>query len=342
MINMESLINSIYMKVCKSKQEKSYSDYIIVGNNMSGKSELIRNLIERYTKENKSNNSTEKYIDKFTSQGEIYFIDSCNRTISKDNPRGMFSEINDFFEITTERLKPINFNKVDKISSNYDNHLILNELLNNKEIYKDILEDYFEDSFDIVTCKEDSNIPLLSPAEKYKYKIGDTKYDNLSNGYQAIIRLLVEIQYAVSKGVKVILIDEVVLYLDTNNSRKFIDFIQNTFNKIHWIFTTHSPEVICASNNFNIIKVKENNYEIYDGNNLNDLESTIEALFDEDIIENDEFDTLLENLVRLKSMGETLPKDDLQKIKSSQNLNSVQKLYRDYLLNDLDGENHEN
>ncbi|MCD3351591.1 ATP-binding protein [Clostridium botulinum D/C] len=341
MINMESLVNAIYVKICESKQE-SHSDYIIVGNNMSGKSELIRNLIERYIQGSKSHNLTEKYINKITSQGEIYFIDSCNRTISKDNPIGMFSEINDIFQITTERLKPINFNKVDKIGFNYDNHLILNELLDNKEMYKDILQGYFEESFDIVTYKEDSSIPLLSSLEKYKYKIGDTIYENLSNGYQAIIRLLVEIQYAVSKGVKVILIDEVVLYLDANNSRKFIEFIQNTFNEIHWIFTTHSPEVICASSNFNIIKVKENNYEIYDGNNLNDLESTIEALFDQDIIENDEFDTILENLVRLKSMGEILPKYDLERIKSEQNLSSVQKLYREYVLNDLVGQDHEN
>lgn len=326
MINMDFLINSIYERIHTSKS-KLYSNYIIVGNNMSGKSQLIKSLIEKYIQEDPKS---------------IYFIDSCNRTIAKDNPRGMFSEITSITEITTDRLKPNNFNKVDKISPTYDNHLILNELFSNEEVYKNIIENYFKQSFKLDVSLISVIQDFLSPFSNFEYKIGATTYANLSNGYQAIIRLLVEIQYAVSQGVKIILIDEVVIYLDANNSRKFIDFLQNTFPDIHWIFTTHSPEVICASKNFNIIKLCENNYEIYDGNNFTDLELTIQSLFDQDIIEEDELENELGNLVRLKSMGEPLPKESLERIKSATTLNSVQKMYRDYLLNGLLGEENEN
>ena len=108
MHNINQLVNLIYKKRFEKQYcEMKYDDYIIVGDNMSGKSELIREL------ENKI-------------EDQLFFIDTVNRTIGTTDPIGEFDKITSVKEIVEERFRDERFNISDSIGI-HNHNLILNE-----------------------------------------------------------------------------------------------------------------------------------------------------------------------------------------------------------------------
>ncbi len=134
MLKIDNIKKEIINKIFNNKSSIiKYSGIILIGNNMSGKSYLIKEIIKEKLPEN-----------------NIYFIDSVNRIIPNSNPMGLFNTIK-LSDILENRLKDDIFNKKDVISTTTTNTLVLNELLENFENYKTIIENYFGYKFEIIT-----------------------------------------------------------------------------------------------------------------------------------------------------------------------------------------------
>ncbi|MGL5055765.1 MAG: hypothetical protein ACRC6A_00075, partial [Fusobacteriaceae bacterium] len=172
---------------------KSTKDIFIIGDNSSGKSDVLKTLL---------NEKKEK--------GNFYFIDSCNRSFEYNKINlGLNSNlIPKAKEILDHRLKEENFNIKDSF-------------------YTNIIEFYYA-SFDVARLKELLNdflsidFDLKSIGEGLSFNIGlfinDIKYENLSNGYQAIVRIFLELLCATSnKEIDTIIIDEINEFLSVKN-----------------------------------------------------------------------------------------------------------------------------
>ena len=113
---------------------------------------------------------------------------------------------------------------------------------------------------------------FILPLEKYfnnnisimenKLSIGCIKHDKISDGLQAIIRIISEIEFAKAMGIKNIFIDEIEKGLDHLNSFKLIKFIEREYQDINFIIATHSAEVLMASSRFKIIKILNTDIEV--------------------------------------------------------------------------------
>lgn len=288
-----------------------YNDFILVGNNMSGKSWLIKELLK-------------------SNQDKIYFIDSINRTIATNNPIGKFEDINDKKEILLQRIKDENFNTRDTVAASYNNSLILNELYENIEVYKDNINYYFETSFEVI-LESEVGVNQLFSENIYKYRVGSNIYDKLSNGFQAIIRILVEITFAISQGAEVIIIDEIDLHLDSENCKRIIKYLRDRFTNTKLIFTTHSPDVISGSEKFNIFKIESDNCSYFDGDDLNDIPYINRILFEPNILVSNPIDNELSSFLKLKVAGRNLNEEELNRLNSYDNLTVKQKILRDYI-----------
>lgn len=304
------IIDNIYENIAS---ELKYKDFILIGSNMRGKSKVIKDIIN---------------LDK----DDLYFIDSVNRIIPNDNPSGRFVEIQDIKSILKHRREDGIFNTKDKIDETHNNSLILKELIDNLGSYKDLLNKYFECNFKVKECDE-SDDPLLAGNKVYKYHFGDNVYDRLSNGYQAIIRIIVELKFASDRGCKFIIIDEIDSHLDKNNCLLLIEFIRNEFSNINFLITTHSPNIILNASGFNIIKINKDDCEYFDSNDMDNLNYINRMLFRQMSRVNNELESKLTNYIRLLTEGYVLTESDKEYINSLEDLTTKQKLIKKYILN---------
>jgi len=243
MTNYQNMLKEINNKI--NENSLKYSSTIIIGDNSTGKSELLKLIIK---------NNKENY----------YFIDSPNRffDITKViNEKNI--DFGDYKEVVKQRLEINHFNLAD--SFYYPNSGRIEAFyFTCKEKIKKLLKTFLNIDF---TLKKENSIANNT----YEAFINNNKVD-LSSGYQAIIRIFIEILYfehfVRKNNIKnpVIVIDEVNEFLSTKNERNIMPFLLKTFPKLNFIITTHSYEVIASSLDFNLIILKENNYEILDGN----------------------------------------------------------------------------
>ena len=313
MINIQDVKNIIVEKVYNNvASEFNHNDFILIGSNMTGKSKIIKDIID-------------------TNIDNLYFIDSINRTIPNDNPIGKFSDISSIEDIVVNRRKKDVFNRKDVIDNIHNNNLILNELIENIETYRELINKFFNCEFEVIE-KSESQDSLLIGNKIYIYKFGNKKYSSLSNGYQAMIRILMEIKFAVSRGCKFVIIDEIDAHLDNINCSRLISFIKDEFNSLRFLITTHSPDVILSSYDFNIIKINENYCEYYDSNDMNELNYINRTLFRKTNRINNEIENKLTNYIRLLVKGYILTEDDKMYINSIENLSIKQKILQKYIL----------
>ena len=107
--------------------------------------------------------------------------------------------------------------------------------------------------------------------------LGIVKFDKsdaglLSNGYQAIIRILLELVYYSDKlklrdgEKKVVIIDELDEFLSPKVCSNLWMFLKKEFPNLSFIVSTHSSDLIVGAEDANIIVLADNNYEILDSN----------------------------------------------------------------------------
>lgn len=235
-----------------------YSDSILIGENAAGKSEAIKCFM----------NETDRII---------YFIDAMNRSFNIQSIKSLGEKLQYKSSILSKRLHDDNFNLKDSWAY-YGTETECIELiyLHFEEKIQSLIYSCFGISFS-----------LYSPeTQEVQYDSGDV--GRISNGYQAIVRILLELLYfqevnpAQNKDRALVIIDEIDEYLSPNNAGKLFAFIKNQFSEMDFIVTTHSPNVIAVASKCNILIMHENNVEVLDAGdfqNIDDAMTVFKSVF---------------------------------------------------------------
>ena len=142
----------------------------------------------------------------------------------------------------------------------------------------------------------------------YDAPIGEVDFGNgkglLSSGYQAIIRILLELLYYQDMEIKVnalqnawVVIDELDEYLSPRYSAAILRFLKKTFPWARWIVTTHSCDLVASTNDSNLIILDNGSYEVADSNDYTSI-SEVQIIFDRIFGNHEVFGLEVENILR--------------------------------------------
>lgn len=261
-------------------EQLEYKDAIIIGDNSSGKSDVLKNLI--------LSDKEEKY----------YFIDAVNRYFDvlqiMPNPvqNVMYSP-----EINEKRIEEDNFNKRDTFWDGGTRRAIEDFYCNFEKKLKKMMEEFLKISFDIQQGKMGVEAHV------------DNKSVDLSSGYQALLRIFIEILYfEETKGTGIIVIDEIDEFLSVKNSGRILQYLRKTFPNLHFIVTTHSADLIANAEDINLILLSGSNFEILDANDFSSISQVydiFESVFEqkEKKSNKEKIDKILRILLNNKTSG---------------------------------------
>lgn len=306
--NYKDMLSVITNKIHNS--EFNYKNSVIVGDNSSGKSEILKLLVR-------------------LSLDEYYFIDAVNRNFDSSKiPDKMDTKSSKYQDITKLRLEDNIFNLSDSFNVFGDSTGYIEVIFME---YMDELKVLLKKFLDIEISIEEINYGGFSMEKKLSI---NNNLEKISNGYQAIIRLFLELIYVNQyKNNITIVIDEIDEYLSPKNKSKIISFIQKEFPDFKWIFTTHSADVIASIENFNLIILKGNNYECLDSNDfstITDVQEIFRNLYYTGFTDNSNTSTTLRRLLSFKISDKWSEKEDedLVKIDESKLTNSQRLILR--------------
>lgn len=238
-------------------QSLSYVSSVVIGDNSSGKSLFLR-----------------KFIEKASLEGNVYFIDAVNRffdvkKVSKTEKKPEYRK-----SIMETRLKVEYFNLVD--SFNY--YGTSTERI--ERIYT-LYEREVQDLFEELTGERFS----LREGDIFGYVDFKKMQGLLSSGYQAIIRILLEMLYysemVIAKSnvnTAWVVIDEVDEFLSPKYSSKLIEFLKEKFPWASWLVTTHSCDLVAETRDMNLIVLKNGEFEVVDINDYSSI-SEVQIIF---------------------------------------------------------------
>lgn len=228
-----------------------YTDSIIIGDNASGKSEVLRQYLKQ------------------TSRC-VYFIDAVNRNFNIEKISTLPERIEYKQSILIKRLLDENFNLKDTWSY-YGTETECIELLygNYEKCLQELFKEFTGSGFSI----------YRKETQEVKYDFGEI--GKISTGYQAIVRIILELLYFQdAKIVKeseraVVVIDEIDEYLSAKNARAFYLFLKEKFPYFDFIVTTHSADIIAAASKCNILVLQNSGLEILDAGDFKDIDDAI-------------------------------------------------------------------
>lgn len=236
-----------------SEGKLPYVDNVIIGDNSSGKTLLLK-----------------LFIEKNKNEGAVYFIDAVNRgfdvkKISKTNKKPEYKKT-----ILETRLQESYFNLVDSFNC-------FGTLTERIEIIYQLYEKEVQELFYELT---NDRFRIL-----FENPLGEVDFGNnrglLSSGYQAIIRILLELLYyqdmAIEKNALKsawVVIDELDEYLSPRYSAVMLEFLKKKFPWGKWIVTTHSCDLVAYTHDSNLIILENGNFETVD---INDYPSVSEV-----------------------------------------------------------------
>ena len=253
MIFGAEMITQVIQKIIS--KELRYEDSIVIGDNSSGKSELLRRLVLKLIK-------TE----------EVYFIDAVNRNFSvKDISRT--KEIPAYNEwILKTRLDSEHFNLQDSFNC----YGTRTETI---EIIYTLFETELQELFFQLVGKRFEWIPG-NIMGNVKFLDGEAA---LSSGYQAIVRILLELLYFDKVQKKSpnawIIIDELDEFLSQKYAMKIWDFLKQNFSQYYFVVTTHSSDLLIGAQNANLIALLDDGFEVRDINDY-DSSSSVQMIFE--------------------------------------------------------------
>ena len=225
------------------KKELPYENTIIIGDNSCGKSEVLKELIKN------------------DDENKLYFIDAVNRYF--DVSQIMISPVENIMyssEINKHRIEEDNFNYRDSFYYGGTPRAIEELYANFSERIKEMLAKFLNVEFDIKLGKVD-----------WEVYINKKKVD-LSSGYQALIRILLEtIYFANTKVNGTIVIDEIDEFLSAKNSGIIFGFLKREFPTLKFIVTTHSADLISNAVNANLVLLHEKKFEILDAGDFTSI-----------------------------------------------------------------------
>ena len=297
MYNYENEINEIKKYIIEEKK-----DIIIIGDNSVGKSDILKKIIEE--KEN------------------YYYIDSHNRNFNYKNIGTIVIEKISCLDILKRRKQEDVYNLMDSFAtSNIEQYY---------ERYKTRLSDLINRFFGITLELTISNINNIG--SKMELKINGVVFENLSTGYQAIIRIFLEVIYSTEENTsEVIIIDELNEFLSIKNEIEILPFLKREFPTQRFIITTHSIDVVSSAENSNIIVMKRDGYEILESidyttiTDIRNIFSNLYSMEEKKIEKNNE--NLLRELYNLKLSNRWESKHDkkIEKI-DEKKLTNIEKI----------------
>lgn len=245
------MINDIVEKIFADNLP--YADNMIIGDNSSGKTLLLK-----------------LFIEKAKNDSNVYFIDAVNRgfdvkKVSKTEKKPEYKKT-----ILETRMQEEYFNHID--SFNYFGTLTERAEMIYQLYEKEIQNLFYEitnDRFDIL----------------YGEPLGEVDFGNgrglLSSGYQAIIRILLELLYYQDMEIRKkqissgwVVIDELDEFLSPRYSAVILEVLKKKFPWGRWIVTTHSCDLVAHTQDANLIVLEGGNCEVID---INDYSSVSEV-----------------------------------------------------------------
>ncbi len=251
----QNSINSLLNKI--KNRELAYENSIIIGDNASGKSCLLNCLISQ-----------------FEDKKDIYFIDAVNRSF--DVSKVMRRKEKPAYKntILATRLQENKFNLEDSFNCYGTSTERIEEIYSAFEVQiQNLFQRLTGETFEIV----------------YGSNMGEVRYEGgeglLSSGYQAMVRLLLELVYFQEMGVQnnqlskpIVIIDELDEFLSPRYASKIYPFIRANFPKIKFIVTTHSIDLVVEAKEANLIVLDEDGFEVMDVNDYNSY-SEVQIIF---------------------------------------------------------------
>ena len=228
-----------------------YTNSIIIGDNAAGKSEAIKQFMLQ-TKE------------------LVYFIDAVNRNFNVAAVNPLNDTIQFKPSILATRLLDENFNLIDTWSY-YGTKTECIELLYpyfDKKL-QSLLQEFLGVTFEIFSPEK----------QEVRYDFGEV--GKLSNGYQAMIRIMLELLYfqstlpMESTSRPKVVIDELDEYLSPKNAGRFYLFLKKHFAEMDFIVTIHSAEVIAAATKCNVIVMYPKEVELLDAGDFKDIDDVM-------------------------------------------------------------------
>ncbi|HAT4208639.1 TPA: ATP-binding protein [Clostridium perfringens] len=251
-MNYKNTLNKVKEIICNRSSE----NWIIIGDNSSGKSELLKNIVEEF-------------------RGKVYFIDSVNRYFDIKNVNLYKGEVT--YNISATDI--VN----NRVQEGYHN---LKDSFGQNEHIERLYQLYEQNLKNLV--KEFMEIDFIIEREELSKGLGDgdpmVKIDGeeveLSSGYQAIVRLFSEIIFYCEelKGDGLIVIDEIDEFLSPRYSAKILGFLIENFTQNKFIVSTHSSDLIASSRDCGIIAMKKNGFSVLDSNDFSTL-TEVNTLF---------------------------------------------------------------
>lgn len=243
--------------------ELEYGDCIIIGDNSSGKSWLLCEIVKKTIKKR--------------SNG-IYFIDAVNRGFApfyiinstiKKKPN-LSSE-----DVVRFRLKEEYFNVKDSFSPTKTG-------LDKVEEFYPWYEQKIQELFKGLTNESFSIID--------DFGLGEVVFENdvvglLSSGYQALVRIFLELlyfqeSYSTTEVKKpIVVIDEIDEFLSPRISSKIWHYLKENFPGFRLVVSTHSVDIVIGAEKANIITLDGNEFETLDAGDYSTT-SEISIVFD--------------------------------------------------------------
>ncbi|MCI9128398.1 MAG: ATP-binding protein [Eubacterium sp.] len=283
-----------------------YKDTIIIGNNSSGKSELVKNLLQKAGFEN------------------WYLIDAVNRYFSVSQiykMSGEASKLQFSKKIAEHRLEEDNFN--------------LKDTFYYMGVPTSIENFYFEFATEIKRLIQqflDVRLEIKQTEVGYEVYL-DNVISTLSSGYQALIRIFMEMEYVkrtMERGT--IIIDEIDEFLFAYNSGRIFEFLRHEYSRFSFVVTTHSADLIANAMQANILLLSDGTYEFLDADDFNSVSQVyniFDSIFKDTKISDykDRVDTCLRRLLNNKVSGIWVEADENEFMRIKEmNLTKVQKV----------------
>ena len=235
-----------------------YGDSVIIGENSCGKSLLLRLLVQKAGKTD-----------------SIYFLDAVNRgfdvgKVVRETKKPAYKRT-----IIDTRIQDDFFNLKDSFNCF---GTMTERIVQIYYPYEEKLQDLFEKL-------TDERFRLI-PGDVF----GEVEFKEgrglLSSGYQAIVRILLELLYYQDKCVEekgieraVVIIDELDEFLSPGYAYKIFPFLKEQFPQMDFIVTTHSGDLVAGAQNANLIVLDEKGYEVMDINDCQSI-SEVQIIFD--------------------------------------------------------------
>jgi len=260
----------------------SHRNTIVIGNNSSGKSEFLKRLLLE------------------VNSSKWYLIDSVNRYFSSAQIFKMSkatSKVQYSGEILKHRLMADNYN--------------LRDTFFYMGVPTPIENFYFEFSNEINNLLyQFLNVKLDVRQSDVGYKIYlDDIESSLSSGYQALIRIFMEMEYVRhTMESACIVIDEIDEFLFSYNSGRILEFLRQHYKDFSFVVTTHSADLIAHSRAANIVLLSDGTYELLDAEDFNSVSQVyniFKSIFQEENTsdEKEKTDAQLRRLLNNKVAG---------------------------------------